>query len=147
MSVLLRSESFFKQPSVTSKFHWLKQDRWNRLLKTVYRKLRLQGQAERRLKDIPDSPKESDMGSCHFYWTLHFLQSLIHRVSIYSQRVRSANVLKKAKSKTLFRIPYTNDFCDKFPLNAMYWYFDLLENKKPWLKQVRPTGGQRGSQV
>lgn len=42
MSVLLpRSENSFKQPSVTSEFHWLKQDRWNRLLKTVYRKLRL----------------------------------------------------------------------------------------------------------
>lgn len=39
--------------------------------------------------------------------------------SIYSQRAGSATVLQNMNSKTLFRIPYTNYFCDD-PLNATF---------------------------
>lgn len=37
-------------------------------------------------------------------------------------------------------MPYTNYFCDKFPLNATFWSRSRYQHKRPWLKQVRPTG-------
>lgn len=70
--------------------------------------------------------------------------------SICSPRARSAAVLHNTNSKMLFRIPYTNYFCDKFPLKATFWSRSRYQHKRPWLKQVRPTGEEgeegRGSQ-
>lgn len=57
--------------------------------------------------------------------------------SICSQRARSAAVLHNTNSKMLFRIPHTNYFCNKFPLNATFW---SGSSTRPWLKQVTPTG-------